>query len=312
MANENNKVKKVTDSFYVLGTPFFPVYLSIGDELMLIEGGTGAIADLLQDQLRELDVNPRKIRYMTLTHSHFDHIGLVPHLNDLFPDAELVGGGEISEAFNNEKVMAHFDGLDSFIAKKLDTLGEVVQTTPKNGNGNGSFKIDRIVAEGDTIDLGAGIRWKAFAIPGHSPCQMAYYEEKEGTLVVGDSTGLYFPHADAFWPGYFQSLEKYVESMTKLLVFDGNTTALSHFGVVEGSTREYLKKALNATRIYHEEMLERMKNGEELESIAKEKAQWVHTLHDYMPYDVTEQMCGLLIKRSLKIAEKKPALFEGI
>jgi|GEM_PF-2838103 len=33
---------EITPDFYQLGTPFFPVYLRMGEEVMIIEGGTGA------------------------------------------------------------------------------------------------------------------------------------------------------------------------------------------------------------------------------------------------------------------------------
>ena len=80
MIIEKIKPKKLTDNFFQLGTPFFPVYLSIGHDAMLIEGGTGGAFNLVLDQLNELGVDENRIKYIALTHSHSDHIGLVPHL----------------------------------------------------------------------------------------------------------------------------------------------------------------------------------------------------------------------------------------
>jgi 2-aminobenzoylacetyl-CoA thioesterase len=310
MSLERIKAQKITDHFYVLGTPFFPVYLSLGDEAMLIEGGTGGITSLIQEQLAEIGIGSEKITTMALTHSHYDHIGLVPHLKEIWKNATLLACAEISEAFGNEKVMSGFAGLDRFISEKLQNFGET--NTPAPATDSAPFKIDRILAEGETIDLGSGIRWTVCKIPGHSPCQTAFFEEKERTLVVGDAAGLYFPHNNVFWPEYFLSLETYVSSVKKLASFDGERTALSHFGVVDGCSRDFLARSLQATKAYHEEMLERMKKGEALEAIALEKAKWIHTLHDYMPFEITDQMCRLLIKRSLKAAEKSPDLFSGI
>ena len=42
----------ITDNFYQLGTHSFPAYLSLGDDGMIIEGGTGATFPIIIGQLR--------------------------------------------------------------------------------------------------------------------------------------------------------------------------------------------------------------------------------------------------------------------
>jgi 2-aminobenzoylacetyl-CoA thioesterase len=310
MATNKIGAQKKSDHFYALGTPFFPVYLSLGDDAMLIEGGTGGATSLVKDQLAEIGVAPERVKYMALTHSHFDHIGLVPHLKEFWRNATILAGLETLEAFRNEKAMSQFPAMDIFVAEKLMSMGETSSLAPDNIDY--TFNVDKILNEGDKIDLGAGVVWTVLKTQGHSPCQLSFCEEKEGTLAIGDSAGLYFPKADAFWPEYFLSLEVYVASIRRLMSFNGNRTALSHFGVVDGSSNEFLTKCLKATKAYHEEMVDRMKKGEVLETVAFEKAKWVHTNHNYMPFEVTEQMCRLLIKRSLKTAEAAPGLFSDI
>jgi 2-aminobenzoylacetyl-CoA thioesterase len=310
MSTNKLAAQKKSEHFYVLGTPFFPVYLSLGDNAMLIEGGTGGATSLVKEQLAEIGVAPDRVKYMALTHSHYDHIGLVPHLKDFWRNATVLAGPETQEAFRNEKAMSQFPAMDIFVAEKLMSMGETNSLAPDNIEC--TFSVDKIINEGVKIDLGAGVVWTVLKTQGHSPCQLSFYEEKEGTLAIGDSAGLYFPKADAFWPEYFLSLEMYVESIRRLMSLNGNRTALSHFGVADGSSNDFLMKSLKATKAYHEEMVDRMKKGEVLEAIALDKAKWVHTNHNYMPFEVTEQMCRLLIKRSLKTAENTPGLFSDI
>ena len=69
------KPEIITEKFYRLGTPSYPVYLSLGDDAMLIEGGIGAIYPLIVDQLKQLKVPADRIRYIAITHTHSDHIG---------------------------------------------------------------------------------------------------------------------------------------------------------------------------------------------------------------------------------------------
>jgi 2-aminobenzoylacetyl-CoA thioesterase len=305
------KIKPIqhTEHFFQLGTPFFPVYLSLGKEAMLIEGGTGGELSLVKEQIKELGVDFEKIKYIALTHSHADHIGLVPHLTREWDHIKLLANQKVSETLKNADVIKQFIDMDNFIAERLKSIGETNDLPPKLDNY--VFHVDTCINEGDKLDLGSDINWKVLNIAGHSACQIALYEEKEGTLVVGDGAGLYFPKIDDFWPEYFLSLEQYCSSMHKLAGFNGNRVALSHFGVVAGDSKAFLKKSLMATEAYHNEMLERTGKGEDPNSVALEKTKWVLSNHNYMTFELTEQMARLLIKRSQKDADKA-GLFAGL
>jgi 2-aminobenzoylacetyl-CoA thioesterase len=298
-----------TEHFFQLGTPFFPVYLSLGKEAMLIEGGTGGELNLVKEQIKELGIDFEKIKYITLTHSHADHIGLVPHLAREWEHFKLCANQKVAESLKNPDVIKEFINMDNFIAERLKSIGEISDLPPKLDNY--SFNVDNCINEGDKLDLGSGISWKVLNIAGHSPCQIALYEEKEGTLVVGDGAGLYFPKIDDFWPEYFLSLEQYCASMHRLAEFKGKRVALSHFGVVAGNSMEFLKKSLKATEAYHNEMLVRTMNGEDPNKVAFEKSNWVLSNHNYMTFELTEQMARLLIKRSQKDADKA-GMFAGL
>jgi len=103
MTTQNIKPKKFTDHFYQLGTPFFPVYLSVGDDAMLIEGGTGGELTLIKEQLKELGIAPERIKYIALTHSHQDHIGLLPYARKEWVNAKILAGTATADALSNEK-----------------------------------------------------------------------------------------------------------------------------------------------------------------------------------------------------------------
>ena len=127
---------------------------------------------------------------------------------------------------------------------------------------------------------------------------MAYYEEKEASLVIGDATGFYVPERDVFWPNYFDSLRKYISSIEKLSKLNAKRGVLSHNCVIDGDLREYFKRAIEATFAYHNEMIKRVKDGEDVESIAIDKADWVNSLTDIQPYKVMLNLSRLLIRRS--------------
>jgi glyoxylase-like metal-dependent hydrolase (beta-lactamase superfamily II) len=294
--------RKITDSFFQLATPFFPVYLSLGQDAMLIEGGTGGTLFLVQNQLKELGVDIARIKFLTLTHSHGDHVGLVPHLLTKWPHLKLLASSSAVESLANEAVIKAFLSLDREIASKLQSKNVVSEVPDQLADYR--FHVDTVLEDGQVLDLGNGIRWRVYSTPGHSHCQISLLEEKDGTLVLGDSTGFYMPQIESFWPNYFASLPKYCASLARLRTLSACRVALGHHGVIEGDSKIFLSKALDQTRDYHQEMLRRTGSGEDVGQIAREKAKWVEPNAEFMPYQLTEQVCGLLIKQSQKNADR--------
>ena len=294
--------RKITDSFFQLATPFYPVYLSLGKDAMLIDGGTGGTFFLVQDQLKEIGVDLASIKSVTLTHGHGDHIGLLPHLLTKWPHLKLLASSAAAESLAKEAVLKDFLALDRHIAKQLQSKSVVAEVPEPIADYR--FRVDTVLEDGQVLDLGNGIRWRVYSTPGHSHCELSLLEEKEGTLVVGDSTGFYMPQIESFWPNYFASLPKYCASLVRLGTLDADRIALGHYGVIEGDPKAFLAKALDQTRDYHEEMLRRTASGEDVGTLAAEKAKWVEPNAEFMPHQLTEMCCHLLIKRSQKSADR--------
>jgi len=302
MIEKMHKPVTITPSFCQLGMPSFPAYLSMGEEGMIIEGGTGPTSDIIANQIEALGIDPGRIKYIALTHTHSDHIGAVPRLKVLWPHLKVLASPVAAMRLRNSKIVKEFLFVDNSIAEIMKAKKEIKELPHALEHYN--FEVDIAVEEGYKIELGSGIVWTVYHTPGHSPCHIALYEEKEGTLIMGDTTGFYVPQKDIFWPNYFDSLESYCDSIRKLSTLPARRGALSHNCVIEGGVGRHLEKALKATENYHTELLERIGDGEDIEKIALEKARWVETLTDILPFSIMHEMCKLLIGRSQAAPER--------
>jgi len=285
-----------TSKFYQLGTPAFPAYLSMGEIGMIIEGGTGPTFQIIVDQIKDLGIDPEKIRYIFLTHTHADHIGGVPRFRRLWPHIKVLASPVAAEIFKKKEWINDFILNDTGIAQLMKAKEEIDKLPPALKDY--SFEVDRTVREGDKIELGNGLVWDVYETPGHSPCHLSLFEEAEGTLVVGDATGFYVPEKDAFWPNYFVSLEVYCDSMRKLAALPAKRAVLSHNCVIESDVPAYLKKAMKATELYHKELIERLRKGEDPKSIAMDKARYVDSLTDIQPFRIMYDLSKVMINRS--------------
>jgi glyoxylase-like metal-dependent hydrolase (beta-lactamase superfamily II) len=303
MSKKRHEPISITRSFYKLGTPSFPVYLSLGDDAMLIEGGTGATFAIIIEQIKELGIEPEHIKYIALTHTHPDHIGAVPHLKRLWPHLKIAASSLAAKLLKSQRMIKEFRENDRTISEIMIKKGEIVELPPELEHY--VFEVDKVLEEGDRLELGSGIVWTIHHTPGHSPCHISLYEEKEGTLAIGDATGFYVPEKGVFWPNYFESLEAYCDSIRKLAALPAQRGALSHNTVVDGWFEGYFQKAIKATESYHLEMLERLRKGEDPEEIALDKAKWVNSLTDIQTFEVMYSLARLMLERSQSESGKK-------
>jgi glyoxylase-like metal-dependent hydrolase (beta-lactamase superfamily II) len=270
---------------------------------MLIEGGTGATFAIIVEQIKELGIEPERIEYIALTHTHPDHIGAVPHLKRLWPHLKIAASSLAAKLLKSQRMIKEFRENDRTISEIMINKGEIAELPPELENY--IFEVDKVLEEGDRLELGSGIVWTAYHTPGHSPCHVSLYEEKEGTLAIGDATGFYVPEKGVFWPNYFDSLEAYCNSIRKLAALPARRGALSHNTVVDGWLEGYFQKAIKATESYHLEMLERLGKGEDPEKIALDKAKWVNSLTDIQTFEVMYNLAKLMLARSQSESGKK-------
>jgi glyoxylase-like metal-dependent hydrolase (beta-lactamase superfamily II) len=236
---------KVTGRLEFLGTRENCLYLLKGKDMMIIGGGMSWIAPSLEAQFSAMDFNPKKLKYLVISHSHFDHCGAVPYLKRKFPHIQILASAYSKKIFNKEKALNSIAANNKYIIDKLGLQSEYERLNLKFDG----ICVDRVVTEKDMIDLGDDIKVHFLEVPGHTKCSIATYIPKLKALFPSDAVPP--PTEDegaVFFPGPQYDFGMYKQSMARLASLEVEILASEHYGVVTGDqARQTLQEGLRQT-----------------------------------------------------------------
>jgi len=227
----NPEFQSVVSPFKVLNVKIF--FIKTNNGYILVDSGIPGHEKKIRDAFSKLDVDPRSVTHIILTHGHLDHIGCLAY-------ARVITGA---------KVICHRS-----IANKL-TAGEYEEAVPRSAfwmifNGPVSWLLrsrlrpvtpDVLFDEELSLD-DFGVRGKIIHTPGHSPGSCSIILDN-GEALIGDlvrknrlgniDTGLFYDNQDQI----FESLEK-VAGHNPATIF------LSHGGITRDA-RMLIAQAFN-------------------------------------------------------------------
>ena len=194
---------------YLVGTCGISSILITGDEgHVLIDGGTEAGAELIAANIRALGFKLKDIRYLLVSHEHFDHVGGIARLQ------QLTGATLVTSAAA-EKV------LDTGVASTDD---------PQSGMHKPfrAANVGRVIADGGEVRL-HDLSVTAMTTPGHTPGALSWrWESCDGgvcrTMVYADSLSpisrddYKFSDHPAYLAAYRDSLAKIAASRCEILL----------------------------------------------------------------------------------------------
>lgn len=149
--------------------------LSGGDELALIDAGSGLGEEELLANVRSLGHDPEKIRHIFLTHAHADHAGGAATLAEML-DARVYLSGAEREALES----ADEDALGLTIARRNGYYPEDYRLSP--------CKVHEALFGGERLGCG-DLELRVLATPGHSAGSVCYLTDTEDgpALFAGDT-----------------------------------------------------------------------------------------------------------------------------
>ena len=245
--------QKVSEEIEYLGTTDMCVYLLKGREYMFIEGGMSYVVPTLLRQLDERGVDQSKITKFLILHSHFDHCGMVPFFKRRLPQIEVLASARTKEVYGKEKAI-------HFIRERNRAMIEYYGMQREAAEFNldiDAIPVDRVIKEGDRVDLGNGLTVEFSEVPGHSSCSIAAYVGKIKALFASDAAGI--PNERGIiYPIGNENFTQFQGSLAKLNEYDVEILCAARNGVFMGKDgREFISKTMRAAEQLRQEVIKR-------------------------------------------------------
>jgi glyoxylase-like metal-dependent hydrolase (beta-lactamase superfamily II) len=197
-------------------------YIDTSDPI-LIEVGPSNSFPYLVSALESIGI--QDIKRTAITHLHLDHVGGIGHLIEKYKD---------NFVYVHELGIKHLPNPERLWKAVSDVYTE--DWLKRNWGAIKPVPIENVKSLNDGADLKLDLNrnLKALYSPGHAKHHYTFYDEYSGTLFMGDTLGLIYPHGDFVQPNLpppdfdkeilFQTLD----NLEKLEI---NQLAIAHFGI---------------------------------------------------------------------------------
>ena len=194
---------------YLVGTcGISSILITGGEGHVLIDGGTEAGSELIAENIRALGFKLTDIRYLLISHEHFDHVGGISRLQ------QLTGATVVTSAQAEQVLNTGIPGTDD------PQAGMHKPFRPAN--------VGRVIADGEEVRL-HDLSLTAMTTPGHTPGALSWrWESCDGavcrTMVYADSLSpisrddYKFSDHPAFLAAYRASIAKIAASRCEILL----------------------------------------------------------------------------------------------
>lgn len=174
---------QVVEGFYVAGTHEVPCYLLDAPRPVLFDAGFACLGPLYVADVRRM-LGGRDPGWLCLTHLHFDHCGAAAQLKEAF-GLTIAASARGAEIASRPGALATIGMLNANAAQAVRRWGRYLTEAPEFA----PFTVDRVLADGDRLDLGGGAVVEVLATPGHTWDFLSYHVPSRGILVASESVG---------------------------------------------------------------------------------------------------------------------------
>lgn len=231
--------------------------LDDGVTSILVDTGFGFTGFRMADNIAKV-LGERRLDYIFLTHSHYDHALGSAYVLRRYPEATVVAGRYAASVFPRpgaQRVMRELDG--KFAAENgvtdYEFLGE-------------ELRVDIACDDGDTVQAG-DMRFTVVDLPGHTKCSVGYYCPERKFLIATESLGVY-DGRELIVPTYLVDYDASLASIDRVCAMEVESFLSPHLGLLNAEQRDFfLQNARAAAVAGRDFILQRVAAGMDNEAI---------------------------------------------
>ncbi len=217
--------------------------------------------------------NSRKIDYIILSHSHYDHVGAVGFVRETWKDAQIMGAAYAAQVLSKEKAIEMIRELSAKAEELYETEEERSLNERFQGEGHEYYfldirhlKVDQIIGEGSCIDLGE-TTVEVYETLGHTKCSLTFFLPLESTLFPSESTGVLCNYGESK-PSILTSYIKAMESLEKCKKIPAKHIISPHaIPVRDEDVKHFWEWAEKGAVLFKDIILECYQKGEGMEEM---------------------------------------------
>ena len=272
------------------------VRVSPGDSGFLIDDGKTAIlydsgfaftGYAMADKIKEY-LGDRKLDYIFLTHSHYDHVLGSVYALEYWPEAKVVAGEYAVKIFAKDTAKSLMRDLDRKFAD-YNGIGEYEDLID-------NLRVDIPVGDGDKIVAGDMV-FTTVNLPGHTRCSVGFYLESEKLLLSCESLGV-FDGENKVVPSFLVGYQMSIDSIKKAQTLDIENVLVPHCGYLDKEqTAFYLQEAYRSTVSTAEKISDLLKAGGTKEDALRlfKDEYYYGNVKEMYPVDAMELNTGIMI-----------------
>jgi len=255
----NKPYTKLSEDLFVLHEKMFPIYLITGKENFLIDTSISALRENIHKKIKSL-LPDKPLNHILLTHSHYDHTGSAPYLQEKF-NTSISGSKRTMELLQKEEVRAFIGDMNTRFNNVLGISGKAEFPELKKLN---------ILKEGDRINIDDSRYFEVISSPGHTKCSLSFLLMPEIVLFPGDAAGV-LERNKKIKPLFLSDYTSYVLSLKKLLEVEAEMLCPPHNNYIIGKekVRAHLQLALESAIDLKNKIIRALENGAGIEEVSE-------------------------------------------
>ena len=198
-------------------------YYIDSQEPILIEVGPSNSFPYLIAGLESIGI--KDIKRSAITHLHLDHVGGIGHMVEEYKDHFVyIHELGVKHLPNPEKLWKAV--ADVYTEEWLENNWGKIKPTP--------LENIKTLNDGYEFKLSKTRLLKALYSPGHAKHHYTFYDQESGTMFMGDTLGLIYPHGDFVQPNLPPpdfNKEVLFDTLDRLSKLELKYLALAHFGI---------------------------------------------------------------------------------